>query len=124
MNYVLAIIADGGRAFVDIDKEHGRNKLISNSLYNLMYYLKLLNSLTAKDGRDRPIFKSLTPKSVPAWTKNSRLEGFWLAKHKDANIPTMMEPFSPPAAWLWWTSVHHPREPTRKGLDEAVVEGF
>ena len=66
MNYVLAISADGGRAFVDIDIEHGRNKLISNSLYNLMYYLKLLNSLTAKDGRDRPIFKSLTPKSVPA----------------------------------------------------------
>ena len=43
---------------------------------------------------------SLTPKSVPAGTKNSRSEGFWLAKHKDTNIPTMMEPFSSPAAWF------------------------
>jgi hypothetical protein len=67
---------------------------------------------------------SLTPESIPVGTKNSRLEGFWLAKHKNTNIPTMMEPFSPPAAWFWWTSVHHPRERTRKGLDEAVVEGF
>jgi hypothetical protein len=43
---------------------------------------------------------NLTAKSVPAGTKNSRLEGFWLAKHKDTNIPTMMEPFSSPAAWF------------------------
>ncbi len=43
---------------------------------------------------------SLTPKSVPAGTKKPRLEGFWLAKHKDTNIPTMMEPFSSPAAWF------------------------
>jgi len=43
---------------------------------------------------------SLTPKSAPAGTKNSRSEGFWLAKHKDTNITTMMEPFSPPAAWF------------------------
>jgi len=34
---------------------------------------------------------SLTPKSVPTGTKNSRLEGFLLAKHKDTNIPTMIE---------------------------------
>ena len=67
---------------------------------------------------------SLTPKSVLAGTKNSHSEGFWLAKHKNTNIPTMMEPFSSPAAWFLWTSVPHPREPTRKGLDEAVVEGF
>jgi hypothetical protein len=36
----------------------------------------------------------------------------------------MMEPFSSPAAWFWWTSVPHPQEPTQKGLDKAVVEGF
>ena len=69
-------------------------------------------------------FNSLTPKCVLMGMKNSLLEDFLLAKHKDTNIPTMMEPFPPPAAWFWWTSVHHPREPTRKGLDEAVVEGF
>jgi hypothetical protein len=28
-------------------------------------------------------FNSLTPKSIPAGTKNSRSEGFWLANHKD-----------------------------------------
>jgi hypothetical protein len=38
---------------------------------------------------------SLTPKSVPAGTKNSRSEGFLLVKHKHTNIPTMMEPFAP-----------------------------
>ena len=70
------------------------------------------------------IKNSLTPISIPAGTKNSCLEGFLLAKHKDTNIPTMMEPFPPPAAWFWWMSIHHPREPTRKGLDEAVVKGF
>ena len=35
-------------------------------------------------------FNSLTPKSVPAGTKNSRSEGFLLVKHKHTNIPTMM----------------------------------
>jgi hypothetical protein len=34
------------------------------------------------------------------WEKNSLLEDFLLAKHKDTNIPTMMEPFSSPAAWF------------------------
>ncbi len=43
---------------------------------------------------------SFTAKSVLAGTKNSHFEGFWLAKHKHKNIPTMMEPFSPPAAWF------------------------
>ena len=43
---------------------------------------------------------SLTPKSVSAETKNPRSESFWLAKHKDTNIHTMMEPFSSPAAWF------------------------
>jgi hypothetical protein len=69
-------------------------------------------------------FNSLTPKSILAARKNSRSEDFWLAEHKDTCIPTMMEPFSPPAAWFLWTSIHHAREPTRKGLDEAVVKGF
>ena len=45
---------------------------------------------------------SLTPKSVPARTKNSRSEGFLLVKHKHTNIPTMMEPFLPPTAWDLW----------------------
>jgi hypothetical protein len=35
-----------------------------------------------------------------AANSNSRPEGFWLAKHKHNNIPTMMEPFPPPAAWF------------------------
>jgi len=48
----------------------------------------------------RPTLNSLTPKSVLAGMENSRSEDFWLAKHKDTNIPTMMEPFSPPAAWF------------------------
>ena len=75
-------------------------------------------------GKQGTKLNSLTSKYVPAGTKNSRSDGFLLAKHKDTNIPTTMEPFSPPAAWFWWTSIHHPREPTRKGLDEAFVEGF
>ena len=43
---------------------------------------------------------SLTPTCVPAGTKNSLSEDFLLAKHKDTNILTMMEPFSSPAAWF------------------------
>ena len=70
------------------------------------------------------LFNSLTPKSIPAGTKNSRSEGFLLVKHKHTNIPTMMEPFLPPAAWFWWTNIPHPQEPLRRGLEEAVVEGF
>ena len=69
-------------------------------------------------------FNSLTPKSILAGRKNSRSEDFWQAKHKGTNIPTMMEPFPPPAAWFLWTSVHHPREPTQKGLDKTAVKGF
>jgi hypothetical protein len=33
----------------------------------------------------------------------------------------MMEPFALPAAW---SNIPHPREPLRKGLAEAAVEGF
>jgi hypothetical protein len=36
INAVLAIIADGRRAFVDIGREAGRNKLISYLLYNFI----------------------------------------------------------------------------------------
>jgi hypothetical protein len=43
---------------------------------------------------------SLTPKCILAGTKNSLSEDFLLAKHKDTNIPTMMELFSSPVAWF------------------------
>ena len=69
---------------------------------------------------------SLTPKSILAGTKNSHSEGFWLAKHKHTNTHTMMEPFPPPAAWFCWPTsiIPHPREPLRKELGKAAVEGF
>jgi hypothetical protein len=67
---------------------------------------------------------SLTPKSVPAGMKNSRLEGFLLAKHKHTNIPTMMEQFAPSAAWFCWLSIPYPQEPLWKGLAKAAVEGI
>ena len=56
--------------------------------------------------------------------KNSLSEDFLLAKHKDSRITTMIEPFSSSSACFLWMSVPHPREPTRKGLDKAVVKGF
>jgi hypothetical protein len=68
-------------------------------------------------------FNSLTPKSVPAGMK-TLAEGFLLAKYKHTNIPTMMEPFAPPAAWFCRSSIPHPREPLRKGLAEVSVEGI
>jgi hypothetical protein len=58
-----------------------------------------------------PLLHSLTPKSVPAGTKNFRSEGFLLAKHKHTNTTTMMEPFAPPAAWFCCLSIPHHREP-------------
>ena len=39
---------------------------------------------------DIDLFNSLAPKCIPAGTENSRSEGFQLAKHKHANIPTMI----------------------------------
>jgi hypothetical protein len=69
-------------------------------------------------------FNSLTPKSVLVGTKNSRSEGFWLAKHKNTNIPTMMELFSPPGAWFLWKNIPQPPDPLLKGLYEAAIEGF
>ena len=67
---------------------------------------------------------SSTPKSVLAGTKNSCLEGFWLARHKHKNIPTMMEPYPPPAASFCWLRWPHPQEPLRKGLAKVDFEGF
>jgi hypothetical protein len=70
------------------------------------------------------LLNSLTPKSIPAGTKNSRSEGCLLGKHNHTNIPTMMEPFAPPAAWFCWSSIPHPWEPLWKGLAKAAVEWF
>ena len=73
-------------------------------------------------GEQRNI-NSLTSKSILVGTKNSRLEGFWLAKHKHTNIPTMMGPF-PPVAWFCRLSWPHPRAPLRKGSAKVDFEGF
>ena len=78
---------------------------------------------TVDDSLDQWI-NSLPPKSVLVGTKNSCLEGFLVAKHKHTNIPTMMEPFAPPAAWCCWSSIPHPREPLQKGLAKDTVKGF
>jgi len=62
--------------------------------------------------------------SVLAGMKISCTEGFWLAKHKHKNIPTVMEQFAPPVAWLCWMNIHHPREPLQKGFAETSAERF
>jgi len=66
--------------------------------------LKSLQSLLAikrfQRTKIKKVINSSTPKCVPAGTKISLSEDFWLAKHKHTNIPTMMEPFSSPAAWF------------------------
>jgi hypothetical protein len=67
---------------------------------------------------------SLTPKSVPAETKNSRSEGFLLVKHKHTNIPTMMEPFAPPTKWDLWILPIVRANPLPKGWGGGVVEGI
>ena len=64
------------------------------------------------------------PKCVPTGTKDSHLEDFWLAKHTSHKHPHHDEPFSHLAAWFRWRTTPHPREPLRKGLDEAAIEGF
>jgi hypothetical protein len=64
---------------------------------------------------------SLTSKSIPAGTKKSHSEGFLLATHKHTNIPTMMEPFTPPAAWFCQSSIPHPWEPLLKVQFPAVT---
>ena len=53
-----------------------------------------------KGTKIRKVINSWTHKSVPAGTKNSHSEGFLLGKHKHTNIPTMMEPCAPSAAWF------------------------
>ena len=53
------------------------------------------------------IKNSLIVKSILAGTKNSHLEGFFLAKHKHTNIPTMTEPF-PPSSSMVLTEEHTP----------------
>jgi hypothetical protein len=70
------------------------------------------------------LVNSLTPKSVPAGTKNSRSEGFLLVKHKHTNIPTMMEPFAPPTAWDIWILPIVRADPLPKGSGGGVVEGI
>jgi hypothetical protein len=62
--------------------------------------MKLNKKLGAYMHRRGKAVNSLTAKSVPTGKKNSRAEGFLLAKHKHTNIPTMMGPFPPPAAWF------------------------
>ena len=72
-------------------------------------------------------FNSLTPKSVLAGTKNSHVEGFWLAKHKNTNIPTHHDGAVFPSSGMVFMDEHTAppggREPLRKGLDEAAVKG-
>jgi hypothetical protein len=46
------------------------------------------------------MLNSLTSKSVLAGMKNTRSEGFLLAKHTAHKCPHHDEPFSPPVAWL------------------------
>jgi hypothetical protein len=36
MDAIVAVVVDGGQAIVDIDIEAGRNKLISNVIYNFI----------------------------------------------------------------------------------------
>ncbi len=64
---------------------------------------------------------SLTPKSVLAGTKNSRSEGFWLAK---LQIPTLVQLCPPPTAWVWWIRPIQRKGDPSEVLAEAPVEGF
>ena len=70
------------------------------------------------------LFNSLTPKSVPAGTKNSRSEVFLLVKHKHTNIPTMMEPFAPPMAWDLLILLIVRADPLPKGPGRGSWKGF
>ncbi len=70
--------------------------------------------------KSKKVINSLPAKSCYGGEKKLVL----LAKHKNTNVHTMMEPFSSSAAWFWWTSIPHPQEPTWKGLDEALVDFF
>ena len=68
--------------------------LVEASYYWDMYFLDV-----CWKGK-QSIVNNSTAKSISVGTKNSRSEGFLLAKHKNTNIPTLMEPFSPQAPWL------------------------
>ena len=83
------------------------------SLTHYTFNIWLGTDTMALKDTQRRLINSLTPKSVLAGTKNSRSKGFWLAEHKNTTIPTMMEPFPPPAAWFLWTNIPHPREPAK-----------
>jgi hypothetical protein len=87
-------------------------KTLKRNILRVFSMSDLINSLTPK------------PKSVLAGTNNSRSKGFWLANTRLTNIPTMMEPFSPPAAWFCWPRVPHPRAPLRKGLGKVTFNGL
>ena len=87
-------------------------------------HLQLLRSILTKLQDIGFTVNSLTPKSVLAGTKNSRSEDFLLAKHKHTNIPTMMEPFAPPAAWDLWILPIVRANPLPKGSGGGVVEGI
>jgi hypothetical protein len=67
---------------------------MSSLFYNVIVFSK------KSDFKYLFCFNSLTAKSVLTGAKNSRSEGFLLAKHKHTKIPIMMEPFSPLAAWI------------------------
>ena len=57
--------------------------------------------------------------------KNSRSEGFWLAKHEDTNIPTMREPFSPPvASWFDVRAYTTPGSLHGRGWMRPLSKGF
>jgi len=74
--------------------------------------------------RSNARINSLTPKSFPAGMKNSRSEDFFLAKHKDTNIPTMLEPFSSPAAWFDGRAYPTPGSLRRRGWTRPSPKGF
>jgi hypothetical protein len=68
--------------------------------------------------------KLLTAKSVLVGTKNSHSEGFLLAKYTAHKHPHHDEAVCLSTARFLWRNTSHPREPLRKGLDEAAVKGF
>jgi len=67
---------------------------------------------------------SLTANCVPAVMKNSLSEDFLLENHTTHKHLHHDEPFFPLASWFPWMNIPHPREPLRKGLDKADIEGF
>jgi hypothetical protein len=95
--------------------------VVSRETVCIALLMAALNDLEFKVGA---VLSSLTPKSVLAGTKNSRLEGFWLAKHKNTNIPTMMEPFSPPVAWFYGRTYNTPGRLFTRGWTRPPSKSF